>query len=87
MAESQSQDSGSPAPTPSAVATVDALRFRPNIVVSGADAHDEDNWQSISICSQSFGVRTLNLPPPKPLGTQAKIESLFGNLTSYYFNF
>lgn len=36
--------------------SVDALRFRPNIVVSGADAHDEDTWQSVGICSQKFGV-------------------------------
>lgn len=35
---------------------VDALRFRPNIVVSGSAAHDEDHWQSISICSQNFRV-------------------------------
>lgn len=48
-AESQSQ--GKPS-----VVAVDALRFRPNIVVTGADAHDEDNWDSISICSQKFGV-------------------------------
>lgn len=55
IAGDQSQDMVSPL-------SVDALRFRPNIVVSGADAHDEDNWQSIDICSQKFGVR-----PSQPL--------------------
>jgi uncharacterized protein YcbX len=45
--------------------SVDALRFRPNIVVSGADAHDEDTWQSVGICSQKFGVRPSQ--PPFPL--------------------
>lgn len=54
IAESQSQ--GKPS-----VVAVDALRFRPNIVVTGADAHDEDNWDSISICSQKFGVRPWQL--------------------------
>ncbi|KAG0579095.1 hypothetical protein KC19_4G072700 [Ceratodon purpureus] len=48
-ADDQRQDMVSPL-------SVDALRFRPNIVVSGADAHDEDNWQSIDICSQKFVV-------------------------------
>jgi uncharacterized protein YcbX len=40
---------------------VDELRFKPNIVVSGANSHDEDNWQRVDICSQ-FGVR-----PSQPL--------------------
>lgn len=52
IAESQSQDMLS-----SSFVAVDALRFRPNIVVGGADAHDEDNWQSLSICGQNFRVR------------------------------
>jgi uncharacterized protein YcbX len=58
IADDRSQDMISPH-------SVDALRFRPNIVVSGADAHDEDTWQSVGICSQKFGVRPSQ--PPFPL--------------------
>ena len=35
---------------------VDALRFRPNIVVSGSLANEEDNWERITICGQNFRV-------------------------------
>ena len=35
---------------------VNAVRFRPNLVVSGSAPYDEDNWQSIFIGDQRFQV-------------------------------
>ncbi|CAM6125359.1 unnamed protein product [Calypogeia fissa] len=35
---------------------VDALRFRPNLVVSGSIPYDEDNWQSVRIGDHQFQV-------------------------------
>ncbi|WP_323752247.1 MOSC domain-containing protein [Marinobacter sp.] len=35
---------------------VDIRRFRPNIVISGAKAWDEDRWRSLAIGSVSFNV-------------------------------
>jgi hypothetical protein len=35
---------------------VDALQFRPNLVISGSLPNDEDNWQTVSICNQRFTV-------------------------------
>ncbi len=39
---------------------VDALRFRPNLVLSGSLPNDEDNWQTVSICNQQFTVCRQN---------------------------
>ncbi|CAK9203239.1 unnamed protein product [Sphagnum troendelagicum] len=35
---------------------VNALQFRPNLVLSGSLPNDEDNWQTVSICNQQFTV-------------------------------
>lgn len=35
---------------------VEMLRFRPNIVVSGADAYAEDEWKDLSIGDQRFQI-------------------------------
>ncbi|CAM6033304.1 unnamed protein product [Sphagnum compactum] len=35
---------------------VDALQFRPNLVLSGSLPNNEDNWQTVSICNQQFTV-------------------------------
>jgi hypothetical protein len=40
---------------------VDALQFRPNLVLSGSLPNDEDNWQTVSICNQRFTVCHQNL--------------------------
>ncbi len=39
---------------------VDALQFRPNLVLSGSLPNDEDNWQTVSICNQQFTVCPQN---------------------------
>jgi len=35
---------------------VDAMRFRPNIVVSGSASYDEDNWKRLNIGEAYFTV-------------------------------
>ncbi len=35
---------------------IEMLRFRPNIVVSGADAYAEDEWKDLSIGDQQFQI-------------------------------
>jgi hypothetical protein len=40
---------------------VDALQFRPNLVLSGSLPNDEDNWQTVNICNQRFTVCRQNL--------------------------
>ena len=47
-------------------AAVDARRFRPNIVIAGIQAHDEDRVEQLDVLDDLLKLSGLNLRPCKP---------------------
>lgn len=62
---------------------VDAMRFRPNIVISGPTPYDEDNWKKLHIGEAYFTVSIFCPPDPivrrEYFGLFATAELLFSS--------
>ena len=55
---------------------IEILRFRPNFVFSGGDAHDEDNWNRLHIGEASFiGVKNCARCPIPTIDTAIATKS------------
>lgn len=71
----------------SAQLEVDPIRFRPNLVISGAEPYEEDDWHSVTVGKEHFIVlggcnrcQMINIDPQT--GLQSKNEPL-ATLASY----
>ena len=69
---------------------ISALRFRPNIVISGVSAHDEDSWQRINIKNKQGDVALSIVKPCErcvipslDLATQRPTKNFNKTLASY----
>lgn len=73
---------------------VDPMRFRPNLVISGGEPYDEDEWQAVSIGKEYFAVlggcnrcQMINFDPEtgissknEPLATLASYRRIKGKI-------